>query len=144
MSNNFKWLIIGSGALCVAMLEQAHAIDTDLTETRYINPATEKVARLADGSIRRRADVVSAFRKIHPCPSTMAYTGACPGYAANHIIPLACGGRDAVSNLMWLRNELKSCALSTGRICVDRYERKINALEPPIPDTANCVNQLVP
>lgn len=118
----------------------AATIDQDLIESRYTN----KVIRLGDGSIRRRADVISAFRKVHPCPSTMQFSGACPGYAINHVIPLACGGRDQVSNMMWLRNELKSCAADTGRLCVDRYERKINALTPAVADTANCINQLVP
>jgi|HubBroStandDraft_6_1064221.scaffolds.fasta_scaffold65721_5 hypothetical protein len=28
-------------------------------------------------------------------------SGACPGYRKDHIVPLACGDRDAVSNLQW-------------------------------------------
>lgn len=112
------------------------AIDRDLQETRY----TGGTVRLADGSIRRRADVIAAFRKIHPCPSTMLYAGACPGWAINHDRPLACGGRDAVSNMSWMPTDIKTCA---GAHCVDRYERKINALDPPVPDTGNCINQIV-
>jgi hypothetical protein len=28
-------------------------------------------------------------------------TGACPGYIKDHVVPLACGGPDAVGNLQW-------------------------------------------
>ncbi len=112
-----------------------------LIEYRYINPAAgEVIKRDAKGTIIRRADVIIAFRKIHPCPSTMLFVGACPGWAINHDRSLACGGRDAVSNLSWMPTDIKTCA---GAHCVDRYERKINALAVPISDTANCVNVIV-
>lgn len=77
-------------------------------------------ARLADGTIRRRADVLAAFRRLHPCPATGQHTGACPRWAINHVIPLAKGGCDAVSNLQWLPIEVKACA---SPYCVDRWER---------------------
>lgn len=77
-------------------------------------------ARLADGSIRRRADVLHAFRKLHPCPPTGTTVGACAGWAINHVIPLASGGCDAVSNLQWLPLQAKACAEWW---CVDRWER---------------------
>ena len=35
---------------------------------------------------------------VDPCPSTGNTTGACPGYRKDYIMPLACGGVDAVSN----------------------------------------------
>lgn len=41
------------------------------------------------------------FQKQHPCPSTGKKTGPCPGYVRDHVIPLACGGVDAPSNLQW-------------------------------------------
>jgi hypothetical protein len=28
-------------------------------------------------------------------------SGACPGYVKDHVLPLACSGPDAVSNLQW-------------------------------------------
>jgi len=34
-------------------------------------------------------------------PRTGRTTGACPGYVKDHVLPLACGGPDAVSNLQW-------------------------------------------
>jgi len=70
----------------------------------------------------------------------MQTTGSCPGWAIDHVVSLACGGADIVANLMWLPNSIKSCA---DPHCKDRFERKIYALSPPIPDTANCVNEVV-
>jgi hypothetical protein len=91
--------------------------------------------RNADGSIHRDYKVVSAYRKLHPCPSTGLHVGACPGYSLNHNCPLACGCVDAVWNLSWMRNDVKKI--------VDSYERKINASTPPQPDTAACVNVII-
>lgn len=91
--------------------------------------------RNPDNSIKRDWKVVSAYRKLHPCPSTGLHTGACPGWQLNHSISLACGGQDAVWNLVYMRIDVKKI--------VDGYERKINASIPPQPDTAACVNQIV-
>lgn len=77
-----------------------------------------------DGTNHRRADVLKAFQKLHPCPSTGLTYGACKGWAKDHVIPLEKGGKDEVSNLQWLPNNLKSCKA----ICKDRWERKINAV----------------
>lgn len=76
--------------------------------------------RNADGTIKRSSTVLTAFKKLHPCPVTGKSSGACPGWAINHIVPLANGGCDAVVNLMWLPAEVKSCADDW---CVDRWER---------------------
>ena len=109
------------------------SIDPDLLETRYGGAPK----RDANGRIVRRAAVVAAYKKLYPCPSTGLYgVGACPGWSLNHDKPLACGGRDAVSNLSYMRNDVKKI--------VDSYEREINALDPPIDDTAACVNQVQP
>lgn len=108
-----------------------------LTEVRYCGTPR----RTPTGLIIRRTDVISAFRKVHQCPSTNLYKGACPGWAMNHVIPLACGGCDAVSNLQWLPNDVKSAA---GPHAVDRFERSINAPAMPFAGTGNCVNVKVP
>ena len=119
-------------------LTQAFAVSPDdLVEDRYVSV----VARKSDGTIYRSPTVINAFRKIHPCPSTMLTYGACPNWQINHIVPLACGGKDAVRNMGWFPNDIKTCA---GAHCIDRYERKIYAVSPSIPDTANCINQIVP
>lgn len=91
-----------------------------LDETRC---CVTEIARNADGTIKRRADVLAAFKRAHPCPSTGATSGACPGWAMDHVIPLACGGRDEVSNLQWLPKSIKSAA---GTYPKDRWELKIN------------------
>lgn len=49
----------------------------------------------------RSREVTREFQREHPCPSTARTRGACPGYRKDHIVPLACGGPDAVSNLQW-------------------------------------------
>jgi hypothetical protein len=89
-----------------------------LDETRYctVTPHRDK-----DGSISRRADVLRAFKRHHPCPSTGKTSGPCPGFAIDHVIPLANGGCDSVHNLQWLPHELKSCP----RVCKDRWERDV-------------------
>lgn len=87
-------------------------------EYRY----TGAVARDAQGNTVRDMRVVRAFQKIWACPATGKHTGACPGWAADHVLPLACGGADAVYNLQWLPNEIKSAA---GKHAKDRFERKV-------------------
>jgi len=62
--------------------------------------------RDADGSIYRNASVLYWFKKAHPCPSTHLTSGACPGWIMDHVIPLACGGVDAVWNIQWLPIEM--------------------------------------
>jgi len=49
----------------------------------------------------RSKKVLSAFQRLHPCPSTGKTAGPCPGYVKDHIVPLACGGPDTVCNLQW-------------------------------------------
>lgn len=104
-----------------------------LKEYRYV----QEIKRDAKGQILRRADVLVAFKRIHPCPSTGKSTGACRGWALNHIIPLACGGADAVSNLQWSPVITKSCWQDW---CQDRFERKIYAIGAGTP---SCKNEIV-
>jgi hypothetical protein len=49
----------------------------------------------------RSREVTRKFQREHPCPSTGKTSGACPGYRKDHVVPLACGGPDAVWNLQW-------------------------------------------
>lgn len=105
--------------LLLAVAVATHAAGPDpLVEIRYCG----EPVRNADGSIRRRADVIRAFRKLYACPSTQLFTGACPGWAVDHVIPLASGGCDAVWNAQWLPLAIKSCA---GSVCKDRWERDV-------------------
>jgi hypothetical protein len=83
-------------------------------------------ARDEDGRISRSSSVLAAYQRIHACPSTGLKTGACPGWELDHPLPLACGGIDAVSNLQWLPNVIKS---APGTLVKDRWERKVCAGE---------------
>lgn len=94
----------------------AQAIDP-LKEYRYCG----EPKRNKDGDISRSQRVLSAFQKQYACPATGKTSGSCPGWAIDHVIPLACGGCDAIINLQWLPNDLKSKAV-TGK---DRFERTI-------------------
>jgi hypothetical protein len=109
--------------MSVIAFEEARA-DTHMEETRYCG----QPVRDADGRIVRAYAVYTAFRSVHPCPSSGLTNGPCFGWQVNHVIPLACGGCDAVSNMEWMRNDVKKLH--------DGYERKLYGLN--IPDTANC------
>ena len=67
----------------------------------------------------RSREVTREFQREHPCPSTGLTTGACPGYRKDHVVPLACGGPDAVLNLQWQTIRAASAK--------DAWERKICA-----------------
>jgi hypothetical protein len=108
------------------------AVDPALVETRYCGSPT----RDANGVITRRSDVIRAYWAQHVCPSTLKYSAPCPGWALNHVLPRACGGCDSVDNLIPMQ-------VSTKKL-VDAVERKINAHNPPFPDTAACPPLLVP
>ena len=131
MKINFKifLLILTFAFVCISQVEAIEC--TTYADCRYQGTPI----RNTDGSIHRDWKVISEYRKLHPCPSTGLTTGACPNWALNHNCPIACGCRDTVWNLTWMRNDVKKI--------VDSYERKINASTPPQPDTAACVNQIV-
>lgn len=78
--------------------------------------------RIDDVRQARSMRARQAFKDMHPCPSTGNSHGACPGWAVDHVIPLACDGADAPINMQWLPLAIKSCA---GTICKDRWERKV-------------------
>lgn len=108
-------------------------IATSAPAQQYLKPAAPAIdplkeyrqcgapPRNADGTIKRSTTVINTYKRLHPCPVTGSTTGACPGWQINHVIPLASGGCDAVSNMMWLPNQIKTC---TADYCIDRWERK--------------------
>lgn len=49
----------------------------------------------------RSAKAKHDFKSAQPCPATGKSRGACPGWVIDHVIPLACGGADAPSNMQW-------------------------------------------
>jgi hypothetical protein len=56
---------------------------------------------VADAATLRSSSAKAEFKREHPCPTTGARSGACGGYVIDHIVPLACGGADALSNMQW-------------------------------------------
>lgn len=122
----FKSILISF--LCISSIASAQILDP-LVDHRYGGV----VVRNTDGSIARSSKVYTAFRKIWVCPVTKLHTGACPGWSVDHVIPLACGGKDVVYNMSWMPNAGKSCSQD---YCKDRYERKIyggNNMSPGCP-----------
>lgn len=109
-------------AIVAALSSSLPVYATDLDPYQDYRYCGQNIARDADGKIYRSKKVLAAFKKIHPCPVTGKTYGACPGWAIDHDWSLACGGCDAVFNLMWMRNEIKSCAAD---YCKDRYELKM-------------------
>jgi hypothetical protein len=105
-------------------------------EMRYCGPPK----RGALGEIIRDQKAIYYFRKIHKCPSTGLKTGACPGWSIDHPVPLACGGCDAVSNMAWMPNTIKT---GKSKYSKDRWERKVYA-RPDIYDGHNCKFEVIP
>jgi 5-methylcytosine-specific restriction endonuclease McrA len=50
----------------------------------------------------RSSAVRAEFQRLHPCLLNGLRKGPCPGYNADHKIPLKCGGADHPSNMQWL------------------------------------------
>jgi hypothetical protein len=59
------------------------------------------LAACASPKERRSTSVKREFQLTHPCPATGRTDRPCPGYVKDHIVPLACGGPDAPSNMQW-------------------------------------------
>jgi hypothetical protein len=59
------------------------------------------VERDSHGRIARSHVSIYKFRKDHPCPSTGATSGACPGYVIDQVQPLKRGGADKPANMQW-------------------------------------------
>ena len=110
------WLLIQSTSISAQVLQPAAPAVDPLKEYRQCGIPK----RTVDGTIKRRSNVLTAYKKLHPCPVTGKSMGSCPGWAINHIIPLAKGGCDSVINLAWMPNQIKSCA---SPYCIDRWER---------------------
>ena len=80
------------------------------------------VIRNDTGATFRSTAVINAFKKQWACPVTGAHIGSCKGWAIDHVVPLDCGGVDAVWNMQWLPDQIKSAA---GEFSKDHFERRI-------------------
>jgi hypothetical protein len=79
-------------------------------------------ARDANGEIVRSSAERAAFQRLYACPANGLKRGACPGWEVDHVIPLACGGCDAVANMQWLPSGAKS---TSSPLAKDRWERRV-------------------
>lgn len=59
------------------------------------------IPRPTEAKTKRSSSARAEFKRLHPCPSTGAQRGACPGWVVDHITALACGGTDAPFNMQW-------------------------------------------
>ena len=103
--------------LLLAGCASAPSLDP-LVDYRY----TGAVSRDVNGSTLRSPQVIAAFKARWACPSTAAHSGSGPGWAIDHVVPLACGGVDAVWNMQWLPDQIKS---QRGEFSKDHFERRI-------------------
>ena len=62
---------------------------------------TALLAHSAEAVQIRISTAKAEFKREHPCPANGAQSGPCGGYVIDHIVPLACGGADAPSNMKW-------------------------------------------
>lgn len=54
--------------------------------------------------IERSPAEVRAFRAENPCPATGRRSGACSGWAVDHVRPLCAGGEDKPANMQWIED----------------------------------------
>lgn len=109
-------------------IARAQTLDP-IIDYRYIG----EVKRDASGDTARSTKVINAFKKMWACPATGLHKGACPGWAIDHVCPLACGCVDAVYNMQWLPDEIKS---ARGEFSKDHFERRVyggNDMSPGCP-----------
>jgi hypothetical protein len=98
-------------------------------DPRCAYTSLDQIPRDDKGRIKRSMTARAEFMRMHRCPSTSGVAATCPGWAVDHVIPLAVGGADAPINMQWLPAGIKSCA-SREQECKDRFERKIYRCAP--------------
>jgi hypothetical protein len=119
-------LVLVAAALIVDAPDRMgpHQIDPRCAYT-----SRDQIPRDDKGRIKRSTTARAEFMRLHKCPSTVGATATCPGWAVDHVIPLAVGGIDAPVNMQWLPAGIKSCA-SREQECKDRFERRIYKCAP--------------
>jgi hypothetical protein len=111
-------LLIIAIIFCLGMRNSRAQTLDPLKDYRYVG----QVTRDATGATARSTKVIAAFKAQWACPATGLHTGACPGWAIDHVIPLDCAGVDAVYNMQWLPDSIKS---AKGPFTKDHFERRV-------------------
>ena len=89
--------------------KHGHGLGAELDGCEFKNVSSGMVSFPSCGPMvgRRRAARPARRHRAHhrsrkPCgPAFAPMKPACPGYVRDHIVPLTCGGADAVSNMQW-------------------------------------------
>jgi hypothetical protein len=112
---SFLCMILAGAAEARSYRTQAASLRTEISrrsepprrrsEVKPNPTRCEFCVRDSRGRIARSRTVRRAFQRANPCPSTGETSGACPGYIADHIIPLGTGGSDAPNNMQWQTRE---------------------------------------
>ena len=55
----------------------------------------------AEARTKRSQSAKVEFKQQHPCPANDSTKRPCKGYVIDHIVPIACHGADAPSNMQW-------------------------------------------
>ena len=55
----------------------------------------------AEARTKRSQSAKVEFKHQHPCQATVSPKGRCKGDVIDHIVPIACHGADAPSNMQW-------------------------------------------
>ena len=55
----------------------------------------------AEARTKRSQSAKVEFKQQHPCPANDSAKRLCKGYVIDHIVPIACHGADAPSNMQW-------------------------------------------
>ena len=53
----------------------------------------------AEARLKRSQSAKVEFKQQNPCPAAGSTNRPCKGYLIDHIVPIACGGADAPSNM---------------------------------------------
>lgn len=117
-------MLVGAPAQASAQGAQAPSLHTNGPElSQLVDYRFQPVVnRSATGTTARSEVVIAAFKKQWACPANGNHSGACPGWAIDHVVPLDCGGVDAVWNMQWLPDQIKS---AKGPFSKDHFERRV-------------------
>lgn len=90
------WCLLFAGQLaCPNLVQAAPNTSENPVVSRPHGKSCQDCARDKRGRIQRNADAKKQFMR------QSGYPHGRPGYVVDHIVPLACGGADAPSNMQW-------------------------------------------
>ncbi len=87
------------------------------------------LGKSAHAETHRSSTAIAHFKKERACPANDKHTGSCPGYVIDHIVPLACNGKDDPINMQWQ-------SVKEGK-AKDRWERRDCSIWKELKDQIN-------